>query len=100
MDRRAGQKSKITALAALLPALVALPGLAEDRLNLEADAIIGSRELPKVLYIVPWKSARLGALAGGAGSSSMDTAWEALDPDLFRRQVGYYEILFRAKTGK
>ncbi|NOX76441.1 MAG: hypothetical protein GXP17_07490 [Gammaproteobacteria bacterium] len=84
------------AAIALLVVLLASVAVAEDRLNLEGDSIVGSRELPKVLYIVPWKSARLGALAGGAGSSSLDTSWEALDRDLFRRQVGYYEMLYSA----
>ena len=30
---------------------------AVDRADLDATQIIGSRELPKVLYIVPWKTA-------------------------------------------
>lgn len=72
---------------------------AEDRLELDVTAIQGSRELPKVLYIVPWRNARLGALAGWAGSSSFDTAWEVLDRDIFRRQVSYYGMLYGPKNG-
>src|SRR5262245_30351980 len=30
-----------------------------DRMELDATAITGNRELPKVLYIVPWKKADL-----------------------------------------
>ena len=33
-----------------------------DRLELESSSITGNRELPKVLYIVPWKKADLGDL--------------------------------------
>ena len=65
-----------------------------DRIELDETAIQGSRELPKVLYIVPWKSARLGSLSSAAGSSSFDTSWEALDRDVFRRQVEYYGMLY------
>ena len=69
-------------------------GNAEDRLKLDRTSIKGSRELPKVLYIVPWKSARLGSLSVSAGSESLDTEMEALDRDVFRRQVQYYGMLY------
>lgn len=67
---------------------------AEDRLELDSISIKGSRELPKVLYIVPWKSARLGSFEPNLGSSTFDTGMEALDRDVFRRQVEYYGMLF------
>lgn len=68
--------------------------LAEDRLDMDTTAIKGTRELPKVLYIVPWKSARLGALVAGAGSSSFSAQWVAVDREVFRRQVAYYDLLY------
>ena len=71
----------------------------EDRIKLDDTSIKGSRELPKVLYIVPWKSARLGALSVGAGSESFSTEMEALDRDVFRRQVQYYGMLYGESTG-
>jgi len=80
----------VLALAALLPT----NAFAADRIELDETAIQGSRELPKILYIVPWKSARLGLLQGSVGSSSFDTAFEALDRDVFRRQIEYYGMLY------
>jgi hypothetical protein len=80
-------------LLLVMTLLWVVDGWAEDRLELDATSIQGSRELPKVLYIVPWKSARLGSLAGGAGSGSFDTAMEPLDRAVFRRQVEYYGML-------
>jgi len=74
--------------------LLSLNAYAADRIELDATAIQGNRELPKILYIVPWKSARLGLLRGGAGSSSFDTTFEALDRDVFRRQIEYYGVLY------
>lgn len=79
---------------AMLVVMIAMPALAADRIELDATAIQGSRELPKVLYIVPWKSSRLGSLSSAAGSSSLDTSWEVLDRDVFRRQVEYYGMLY------
>lgn len=81
-----------------LMVLVCSGVLAADRIELDATAIQGSRELPKVLYIVPWKSARLGSLSSAAGSSSFDTSWEALDRDVFQRQVEYYGMLYGDKV--
>lgn len=97
MDRRPGAESekmiRLSWLTALFLLVFSAMVWAEDRLELDATSIQGSRELPKVLYIVPWKSARLGSLSGGAGSGSFDTAMEALDRDVFRRQVEYYSML-------
>ncbi len=36
-----------------------------DSLKLDATVITGNRELPKVLYIVPWKDSDFGDLTGG-----------------------------------
>ena len=74
--------------------LLPLNTFGADRIELDETAIQGSRELPKILYIVPWKSTRLGLLQGGVGSNSFDTAFEALDRDVFRRQVEYYDMLY------
>ncbi len=74
--------------------LLGSPASAEDRLDMDAVAIKGSRELPKVLYIVPWKSTRLGALVAGAGSESFSAKWVSVDREVFRRQVAYYDLLY------
>ena len=102
MDNRSRAKSKKLALLLFVYFLVTA-GLvssvsAEDRIQLDGTSIKGSRELPKVLYIVPWKSARLGALSVSAGSKSFDTEMEALDRDVFRRQVQYYGMLYGIGT--
>jgi len=44
--------------------LAAAAAQAEDRADLETTQVIGSRELPKVLYIVPWKPPLTGDLVG------------------------------------
>lgn len=98
MDSRSGTSGqKITGIVSAVFAafLLATSSVhAEDRLELEGISIKGSRELPKVLYIVPWKSARLGAIEPGAGGSTFDIEMQALDRDVFRRQVEYYGMLF------
>lgn len=67
--------------------------LAEDRADLEGTQIIGSRELPKVLYIVPWKSPAAGDLVRLPVDSLLDEALAPVDRDVFRRQVQYHSNL-------
>ena len=77
----------LAALAALLA--VAGPASAQDRAELDRTQIIGNRELPKVLYIVPWKKPLPGDLAGRPLQSVIDEALAPVDRDVFRRQVHY-----------
>lgn len=35
-----------------------LPILAQDRIELDTTVIKGNTELPKILYVVPWKDAK------------------------------------------
>ena len=71
----------------------AAKGNAKDRLDLESSQITGNRELPKVLYIVPWRSAELGDLVGRPVNSLLDEVLEPVDRDVFRRQNRYFEAL-------
>ncbi len=62
---------------------------AQDRADIDRTQIIGNRELPKVLYIVPWKKPLPGDLAGRPGASILDEALAPVDRDVFRRQLQY-----------
>jgi hypothetical protein len=61
-----------------------------DRLNLDTTVVTGNRELPKVLYIVPWKKSDLGELPAQPFNSLLDEALTPIDRDVFRREVTYY----------
>ena len=73
----------------LLGALAATPLWAQDRADIDRTQITGSRELPKVLYIVPWKKPLPGDLAGRPVASVLDEALAPVDRDVFRRQLQY-----------
>jgi len=73
----------------MIAAMFAVPALADDRADLDRTKIIGNRELPKVLYIVPWKKPTPGELAGRPMKSVLDEALAPIDRDVFRRQVRY-----------
>jgi hypothetical protein len=68
-------------------------GKAEDRLQLDTTQITGNQELPKVLYIVPWKRSDLGDLLGKPANSLLDEVLEPVDRDVFRRENRYYDAL-------
>jgi hypothetical protein len=63
---------------------------APDRLDLDVSVVTGNRELPKVLYIVPWKKAELGDLPDQPFNSLLDEALKPVDRDEFRREVAYF----------
>lgn len=80
-----------TISVALLPWLAA-PAWAADRADLEGTQILGSRELPKVLYIVPWKQPLPTELVGRPATSVLDEALSPVDRDVFERQVRYHSL--------
>ncbi|MFO1377406.1 MAG: hypothetical protein U1F14_10405 [Steroidobacteraceae bacterium] len=61
-----------------------------DRLDLDTTTITGNRELPKVMYVVPWKKADLGDLSGRPANSLLDEVLAPVDRDVFRRQLSYF----------
>ena len=86
--------SRSTPAAANKPAAKPAPrGNAKDRLDLDSTQITGNRELPKVLYIVPWRSAELGDLVGRPVNSLLDEVLQPVDRDVFRRQNRYFDAL-------
>jgi hypothetical protein len=69
------------------------PRKGPDRLELDATDITGNRELPKVLYIVPWKRSDLGDVVGRPVNSLLDEVLQPLDRDVFQRENRYYDAL-------
>lgn len=68
-----------------------------DELDLESTRVTGNQELPKVLYIVPWKQADLGDLVGLPVNSLLDEVLEPVDRDEFKRRNRYYDSLYGDK---
>ena len=69
------------------------PAAAADALELDGATIIGNRELPKALHIVPWKSAEPGDLAGRPMNSLVNVILAPVDRDVFLRELQYYEAV-------
>tara|TARA_R110002049_G_scaffold260299_4_gene436127 strand:+ start:1075 stop:1581 length:507 start_codon:yes stop_codon:yes gene_type:complete len=65
-------------------------GAVMDRMELGRTEITGNQELPKVLYIVPWKKADPGDLMGKPVNTLLDEVLAPLDREEFVRTVDYY----------
>ena len=84
---------------ALMPALalglsLGLPlAQAQDRAEVDRTQILGARELPKVLTIVPWKKPVPGGLSGRPVTSVLDEALAPVERDVLRRQIQYEQQL-------
>jgi len=64
-----------------------------DRVELETTEITGNRELPKVLYIVPWKRSDIGELVGKPANSLLDEVLQPIDRDVVLRENRYYDAV-------
>lgn len=64
------------------------PGVAQE---LDGISVIGNRELPKALVIVPWKAPEPGDLDGSPLQSLVDEVLSPVDKDVHKRKVSYYE---------
>lgn len=76
---------------AALGLTVALAGAvqAQDRADIDRTQIIGNKELPKVIYIVPWKKPIHEETKPGAATNVLDEVLAPVDRDVFRRQLRY-----------
>jgi hypothetical protein len=67
-----------------------------DQMQLESTSIRGNQELPKVMYIVPWKDPNLGDVTGKPVNSLIDEVLAPLDRDVFLRQTKYFDQLYES----
>jgi hypothetical protein len=61
-----------------------------DSMELGRTEITGNQELPKVLYIVPWKKSEPGDLMGRPVNTLLDEVLAPVDREEFLRQIKYY----------
>ena len=65
------------------------PGNEEVR-AMGGTSVIGNRELPKSLYIVPWKNSEVGVRTD-LSRDLLDEGLAPVDPREFERQVQYHD---------
>ena len=63
----------------------------DDAKTLSGISIIGNKDAPKSLYIVPWRSSELG-FESDLNSSLLNEGMHPVDKDVFTRELNFYEI--------
>jgi hypothetical protein len=81
----------------LLLALAGVPSLttAARQMDMDGMSVIGNRELPKALFIVPWKDPEAGLTPERPVNSLVDEALQPVDPDVFRRKLDYFDTVHK-----
>lgn len=65
-----------------------------DEIDLDRTEVTGNQELPKVLYIVPWKKSEAGELVGKPVNTLLQEVLAPIDRTEFIRQVDFYDELY------
>lgn len=75
-------------------------GQDQDVLDAEGITVFGQRELPKVLYIVPWKKMGASEIDMPITESLVADVLNPIDPDVFRREIQYHELMHNSPAPK
>ncbi|MCW8934367.1 MAG: hypothetical protein OQK98_06560 [Gammaproteobacteria bacterium] len=59
--------------------------------ELSGISIIGNKEAPKSLYIVPWKNSEVG-VRSSLTSGLLDESMRPVDKEVFLRELDFYEL--------
>ena len=59
--------------------------------ELSGISIIGNKEAPKSLYIVPWENSEVG-VATSLTSGLLDDSNRAIDKEVFTRELDFYNL--------
>ena len=81
-------------IAALIGAITAAAS-AQEALQLDGMAVVGNRELPKALFIVPWKTPEAAMAPDRPVNTLINEALQPVDPDVFRRKLEYFETVHK-----
>ncbi|MDY6979427.1 MAG: hypothetical protein SV201_06060 [Pseudomonadota bacterium] len=66
----------------------------EEARTLSGISVVGNKEAPKSLYIVPWKSSEIG-IETSLTSGLMDESLRPVDKEVFQRQLDFYDAANR-----
>ncbi len=97
--KQGGTVNMITTGKMIMLAIVmgaALPVLAADKdvVDIKEGMVVrGATELPKLLYIVPWRKSGVGDILLQPGTSIFGDELAPIDREVFQRQVHYHEML-------
>ncbi len=91
---------KILLIAAILLTSSIQAVYAEQRTELEGISIIGNKELPNILYIVPWKTPEIPNMIDIPLTTLINHSLEPIDRQTVIREEQYYNALQSLNSGQ
>ena len=84
--------------SAMMLALLLMPWAAHgEEEEVTGTTIIGTKEAPNVLNVVPWKGKELSAdpweIRPSAAESVLEESLQPIDRDVLRREIEYFNLL-------
>lgn len=93
MDRRCHAAPAAALIMLLLSAVASAQQERDQVRELGGISIFGSKEAPRALYIVPWKSSELTAGSVGPDTDLGTDVLAPVDPEVFRRELRYESLI-------
>ncbi len=93
MDRRCHAAPAAALIMLLLSAAASAQQERSQVRELGGISIFGSKEAPRALYIVPWKSSELAAGSVGPDTDLGTDVLAPVDPEVFRRELHYESLI-------
>ena len=85
---------KLIAITCLCLVSLGISAEQEEARTLSGISVVGNKEAPKSLYIVPWKSSEIG-IETSLTSGLMDESLRPVDKEVFQRQLDFYDAANR-----
>lgn len=102
MDRGPGKKTIASLVFHLFAAVILTCSFAasgqskteakeSEAKEISGISIVGNNEVPKSLYIVPWKSSEIG-VENSLSSSLLNDTMAPVDREVFMRELDFFEL--------
>lgn len=86
--------TKLIVIACLFFVSLGVTAQEDEARTLSGISVVGNKEAPKSLYIVPWKSSEIG-IETSLTSGLMDESLRPVDKEVFQRQLDFYDAANR-----
>src|SRR6056297_2585520 len=73
---------------------------AEENITMDSLQVIGNKEMPNILYILPWQTAQLPTMVELPLSGLIQDALQPVDRESILRRKYYQEVVVSSEPGR
>lgn len=73
---------------------------AEDKITMDSLQVIGNKEMPNILYILPWQTAQLPTMVELPLSGLIQDALQPVDRESILRRKYYQEVVLSRESNR